>query len=564
MSYLQRRIALLVNELEQGKLKLSEDILGSEVGVQLRNDLLSIQKLPNGEIDLSSCSSLVKSTAKTLYLVKRSTELEDQKEQNSTIVSPDTISIVMKEYFQMLEDFFIDATGIKPDKFAIHSSFSEQIRKNAEMINRKAPKTLEKYVPAILNFHGKNTNLLLNAGKAIGGLKNVMGGNSRFSKSAFDGLRKFALYTDTIFIPDPILPWVEIERKEERFIYARLLEACHDLLRLKPLVDANLPYPAVVVFPSWEKSLENSDNQTQDGISELILSFFSYYLNATFEDESEIVNYVTNSGKERFFETVERHQLFFAPNATSILPINEAIKQYKNEISTWRSKEWMDAIEKESSEFLVLNGIMERILPQFHVRDNAFTLDAQPLFWLDPHFHYFKLCSEAGNNSLKDEGLLNPKTLATLQSLLHPNLAWLGNVPIQDLARMREENQNEAFRRKLSSYIGELSESKLGNIDQVAAEVTRAIASLLAEHDKEAKQMNEEYDKKHMTTIPLSLLTAGVSFYPWLTPFIGASAMLAPVGKAAFDFYNKSRDKRTLTRTLTGVLSVAHSNRNNI
>jgi hypothetical protein len=559
MSYLQRRISSLVAELERGTLKLTEDVLNNETGIQLQKDLLAIRRLPDGEIDLSSCSPLVRSTARSLYLLKRATTEEEQKagQNNLEIVSPEAISTAMKDYFQILEDFFIEATGTQPEKFAVKVSFSEQIRKNAEIITQRSQKAWETYVPKILKFHSEHTSLLLGAKRAIGGLKSVMGGASRFPESAFDGLRKFALYTDTIFIPDPILPWLEVERAEERFRRVHLLQACHDLLRIKPLVDANLPYPAVVVFPSWEKSLEASDEQTQDGISQLMLDFFSHYLNANFEDESEIIDYVTNSGRSLFREAVERHRLFFAPGAESILPFDEALGQYKLSISTWRSQEWINTAEEIPSELLVLNGIMERIVPQFHVRDNAYTLDAQPLFWLEPHFHYFRLCSEAGNDELREAGLLQSKTLSTVQSLLHPNLAWLGNVPIRDIARLREENQNEELRRRLSSYVEELSESQLEDLDRVAAEVTRGIASLLAEHDREAKRINEEYDKKHTATIGVSILTAGVAFYPWLAPLLSTSALLAPVGKATLDFYNKFRDRQTLSRSLTGVLSQA-------
>ena len=79
----------------------------------------------------------------------------------------------------------------------------------------------------------------------------MIGGTSRFPEAAFDGLRKFALYADTIFVPDPILPWIEVPREEEQFSQINLLQETFNLLKLKPLIDAKLPYPAVIVFPSW-------------------------------------------------------------------------------------------------------------------------------------------------------------------------------------------------------------------------------------------------------------------------------------------------------------------------
>ena len=559
MGYLERRIDFLVTELQRGSIVFTTDVLETESGSQLERDLSVIRKMPDGTIDLSTCSPLVRSTARSLYLLKQVTTQDqaDATRKKTKAASPDAISKAMKDYFQLLENFFIEATGSKPEKFARTMSFGEQVRKDAAKLAQRGQKAWETYTPKIMQFHSQHSSMLLGAGSSIGGLKNVMGGSSRFPDAAFNGLRKFALYTDTIFIPDPVLPWLEVERTEERFKYVSLLEACHDLLRLKPLVDAELPYPAVVIFPSWEKSLEVSDEETRDGISHLILDFFSHYLNATFEDESEIKDYVLGRGREAFRKAVDQYSLFLAPEAETILPFDEAVEQYKRSIRTWRSQEWIDIVEKVPVELLVLSGIFERLVPQFHVRDNSYALSAQPLFWLEPHFHYFRLCSEATNDELKDKGLLKPQTLSTLQSLLHPNLAWLGNVPIEDIARLRQENQNEELRRKLSSYLELLSNSELSDIDRVAAEVTRGIASLLVEHDKEAKRIDEDYRKKHATTIGISALTAGVAFYPWLAPLLGASALLAPIGKASMDFYNQLQERRTLARSLTGVLSAA-------
>ncbi len=99
----------------------------------------------------------------------------------------------------------------------------------------------------------------------------MLGGSSRFPDAALGGVRKAALYADTIYVPDPLLPWIEIDRVEERFRHMELLLAYQTLLQLKPLVDAQLSYPAVIVFPSWEKSLETCDTVTQDGIAKLTL-----------------------------------------------------------------------------------------------------------------------------------------------------------------------------------------------------------------------------------------------------------------------------------------------------
>ena len=101
----------------------------------------------------------------------------------------------------------------------------------------------------------------------------VLGGSSSFKASQFNSVTQSLLYADTILIPDPVMPWIESDRKEERFRNIRMLEAVFGILHIKPLVDAEFRYPAVMVFPSWEKLLEHNDAQTQAGISTLIGDF---------------------------------------------------------------------------------------------------------------------------------------------------------------------------------------------------------------------------------------------------------------------------------------------------
>jgi hypothetical protein len=559
MGLLQRRVAFLADQYKHGKLKISKELSETKRGKKLRKELSQVRLLPDGTVNLSTCSPFVRSMAKAIYSLRRLHQpgAPESDHRDSEKITTEAISSVMREYFELPDEFFVAATGTKPEKFASRGSFGDRIHQEAKRLATRGERAWQTYVPRIGEFHAKYTRLLLGSSKAIGGLKYVMGGSSRFPKDAFDGFRKFALYADTIFIPDPVLAWIEVERTDERFPRVSLLEACHDLLRLKPLVDAELPYPALVVFPSWEKRLENYDQDTIDGISELVLNVFSHYLEAEFEDESEILDYILGPGRAQFREGVDKHQLFVPPGAEKAPAFGRAVEEYRNYIKIWRSSDWVGLADSVPEETLVFNGILERITPQFHLRDNAHTMQAHPLFWLPQHFHYFRLISQAGNEELNESGLIKSKTLTSLQSLLHPNVAWLGDVPMKQLVRFRRENRNEDFRRRLSSYLNELSSAELGDIDRVAAEVTRGIASLLVQHDLEAKRIDEEYRRKHTTTLGLSLLTAGASMYTWLAPMLGLSAALAPMLKLGSDVYEEYYANQKLNRSLAGVLSQA-------
>jgi hypothetical protein len=563
MSYLQRRVSFLIEKFENDTLKLGEEFLQTENGKDLVEDLKKIKRLPDGTVDLSTCSDPVRSISKGVYLFNRMTDQEPANSQVQTkSMSPDQISQSMKDYFRMLEEFFLNVTGTSVDKFADNETFGERVRRDARKIAKKSYSAYQEYIPKIGQFYNENSSNLLGASKTIGGIRCVLGGSSRFPEVAFDGLRKFALYSDTIFVPDPILPWIETNRDEEQFARVHLLEQLYNLLKLKPLIDAKLHYPAVVVFPSWEKSLEASDLETQDGISEIILKFFSFYLNANFYDESEIIEHISGSGKDKFRTAVDQHQLFWPPEAHAPIPFEQALLKYMEQMKIWRSEAWLKQFEKLPPELIVFNGISERLSPQFHINDNAQTLNAQPLFWLPQHFHYFQLLSQGNNSSLQKDGLLKAETYATLQSLLNPNLAWLGNIPINDLARLREDNCNEDFRKKLASYINELSAAKVNEIDNISAEVARAISAPLVEHEKKARQIAEQYEKKHFVTLGMSILTIGATICPWIAPYLGASLSVAPIAKYAVDVINRAMDQKKLARSFTGILSYAKSKSN--
>ena len=246
---------------------------------------------------------------------------------------------LQREFFEILDNFFKNATGERPEAFADLDRFGEAIHQKGKQLAPRATKAFEKVVDDLKRFYaGEDRLTTFQQAREVGGMKLVLGGASRFTSSHLASVGKMVLYADTILIPDPVLPWLEVNRTEEKFRHVNLLQAVFFLLRLKPLVDATLPYPAVMIFQSWEKSLETKDEVTRKGIANLILTFFSRFLDKPFADSSEILQYVRSSGAE-FLDAVDRNQLFIAPGGKLGDPLAKAIPQYKSELQTWRSAE---------------------------------------------------------------------------------------------------------------------------------------------------------------------------------------------------------------------------------
>lgn len=215
-TYLQRRLSLLINKFEEGKSFFSEDLLRKGDGSKLIEELSLLKKLPDGSVDISSATPLVRSVARIFYTVEKHFRSGSDTKADETIYQPEedlTIEDTMKsqrEYFDLLERFFQEATGTTAEKFLEKGESYDgaiQRRRNDRFVKCFGD-ALDNYLPKIEAFHSKTSDTLLRTHQSVGGLKCVIGGSSRFPETAFDGFRKFALYADTIFIPDPILSWI--------------------------------------------------------------------------------------------------------------------------------------------------------------------------------------------------------------------------------------------------------------------------------------------------------------------------------------------------------------------
>jgi len=151
------------------------------------------------------------------------------------------IVAIQRELFGILEESFLRITGCKPTEFATFDTFDEVIRQGAQKLAKRAPEAFVYAHTALSAFYSTRGTELYDELKKMGGLSFVLGGSSRFLGSQFASVRKMVLYADTILIPDPILPWVEDPRPEERFRDVLFLQSVFALLHLKPLIDTDLP-----------------------------------------------------------------------------------------------------------------------------------------------------------------------------------------------------------------------------------------------------------------------------------------------------------------------------------
>jgi len=267
-----------------------------------------------------------------------------------------------REFFAILEEFFQRATGKSPNDFATFESFGDEIRNNATKLTKRIPDAFRFVWDTLPQFYEGDRTGAFEEARQAAGLKFVLGGTSRFGKTQFDSVRKMLLYADTILIPDPVLPWMESPRDEERFQHVLHIEAAFSLLHLKPIVDAQLPYPAVMVFPSYERTLEIQDAKTQAFISEFLLTVLSNKFGREFESVADIARFASQEGDE-FLRIVESQNLFVASGCNPTQALTEQLKIYRETIADWRSEEHQEQVAAYSDGQTVFQGLVERLIP---------------------------------------------------------------------------------------------------------------------------------------------------------------------------------------------------------
>lgn len=461
-----------------------------------------------------------------------------------------------RELFAHLEEFFLRATGKSATRFATLDTFGDVVRSNARKIAPQLGDALRWLDMEVRAFHARRGGDAFKDAKQLGGTNLVLGGTSRFLQPQLNSVSTAVLYSDTVLIADPVMPWLENDRAEERFRDFHLLEAVHTLLHLKPLVDADLPYPPIVVFPSWEKSLEEHDAQTQKGIKQLLTDLLSVSLGEDLGCFEEVLDFA-NRYSVRVYDAVDRNHLFVAPQGPINEPLREALVRYEEEMTRWRSADWLDQYNRLPIHHRVFNGIFERVAPIYHLLENAQELGGHPLMCLEQHAHYFRLVSHTSSARLEKLKVLDPRTTALVDALGSHRLRWLGGISTETIVKLRLDNQNVAFRERLASSVGRLHESDLNNVDRVAAEVCHDLEGAISEHKRELRLIQEKYNRIHGKTAVLAVAAVGAALMPALAPLLGGVAPFALAVKYGQDKVAELAEKRVLTQSLIGVLAAA-------
>lgn len=416
------------------------------------------------------------------------------------------------------------------------------------------------------NLHSIN---IYQRAKSFGGMRLVTGGQRLFGPSALNAVRITGLYADTQLIPDPIYPFISSDLKLNAAHLQLAIQLFH-ILQLRPLVDAKLPVPAVFIFPSFEGPLEQHDAHTKLGLEQLSIRLISPICRGQIQSLEELIDY-SSKQETAFLDALMPSGLFIPPGGEPGIPLSasEAASQYLKELEGTRSSHDLDQMKRMPIGPLLLNGVLERLRPQYHLFENSNELGAQALLSQPVHWHYFKKIAQANARDLRSQNVISDQAFQTLHAVQDDSLSWLANIPVTTLVQLISNNEHRWLREELNKYTSQLASAGPIDTNEMIKEVSHGLASLVQRQRKSLNDIELRYAPKKAAVLTGGILGAGLVasavMLPLLSPLlaVGVPAVaLAGAASGALIGFSKEKigevvEKRHAGKSMLGVLATA-------
>ena len=518
--------------------------------------------LANGLVDTRALSAEAMSLARTAGRALQHGKHEAAPAP-STMSSADLQETLFALYAQLFGALTGRAVELVDQEEDIKDLMLWRMQHDTQDLMRRTNKALD----ALGSFYDANTIALYRRAQQLGGMRLLSGGQRMFQESALTTLRLTALYADTQLIPDPIYPFLEGDLHLNA-AHLQMAIALFYMLKLRPLVDARLPVPPVFVFPSFELSLQEGDAHTKLGLEKLIVNVIGPHCKGTIESLDDLAAYLKRQD-DTFAQDLLNARLFVPPNGTpgQWLSVAQAREAYLGGLEGRRSQEQLDVLKRLSASALIVNGIAERLSPQYHLLENANEMNAQPLLSQAAHWHYFEMSSKASAQELVRKNVITEQSYQTLRAIQDDSMAWLADIPMETLRDVIANNEHRAFREEMNGYTALTVMQSPIDSNAMVREVNHGLAAMVQKQQAVIKEIEKKYAPGKAAVIAAGLTGVGaagvVTLLPSLAPLLGAAlpaaaalgsvvGTVAGVGKAKV---GELVEKRQARRSLIGVLA---------
>jgi len=534
------------------------------------DELLAAPLTAAGLVDTKGMSReavLMASSFGAALAVQREEALEGRVHQSAT-----NMNEIQAELFAIFSSLFSALTFRSVDLVRDVDEIKQRMMWRVKYQPDVFASSVNQVVEELTEFYSRHSISIYQQAKSLGGMRLVTGGQRHFGPSALDAVRITGLYADTQLIPDPIYPFLSSDLNLNALHLQLAIQLFH-ILQLRPLVDARLPVPAVFIFPSFEEVLEQNDAHTKYGLEQLAIRLISPICRGQIQSLEELIDY-SRSQESAFLDALMPSGLFVPPGGKPGIQLsaNEAANQYLRELEGARSVGVLDKMKRMPIGPLLLNGVLERLRPQYHLFENSSELGAQALLSQPVHWHYFEKIAQANAVDLRSRNVISDQALQTLHAVQDDSLSWLANIPVTTLVELISNNEHRWLREELNKYTSQLASAGPIDTNEMIKEVSHGLASLVQRQRKNLKDIELKYTPKKAAVLSGGFLGAGVVasavMLPFLSPFLAVgvpTVALAGAASAAIIGYSKEKvgeilEKRQAGKSMLGVLATVRPN----
>lgn len=421
-----------------------------------------------------------------------------------------SIKDIYNEYFGIIDSYF---GSIKHYLTAEKNSHIELGRKIAHypIISDLIYDAIDSIDDDINEFWSKYAKTIYNYLTEQNTLKCIYSGSLTPSDFS-DFVKRSAMYVDTIIIPDPILSLTifrnNIEVEKEYFLN-QIIRHVFNIWKLGELILADAQEKILIIIPI---NLDIIEEKKMYSLIELADN-----------NSTEYINRITNENFDNITDAAE----FFKGSKT----VPELFTKFRNinllprEFANIRSlTKFLDNFSfVQSQTFVKLNSVEDYfgmyLTSQFRrVQEHKYFCNkimAEPIY--DNPIPWFFFNYEIGGSGI-DYSIIN--------ALQKEKFEWIGNIPLNAIKVLREENELEYIRSILRKGITDLKAKTDEDLFLVSEQLSKNLNEAFKKQKDEMSNLEKKVKKITNQSIPITILGGILGFIPGVNiPFsIGLTA----------------------------------------
>ncbi len=457
-SELRRRLKLLKQRLDDGKIKIAEHLADG-----FEDSFRKVRYGPDGEIDLATVDGRIRSMAMAIAMMQ---DREDTKQAAS-------LAEIQEAYFNRITPMFGKVHKLMLEHDQHPQSVSWALSRDNEHVEANYPQ-IEPFVSELAEFWEVMSEPVRFHLQDIEALKGVFGGDL-FPSYERNIASSSGLYLDTIVLTDPFMNTRDLFSKWSKDEAVRMfLKHGLQLMNYRSLILAETELPIVVVLPFESATDADYRESLLTAAGSKALSHANRLFGQSFTDLEELYGFLENMHDPS--AVVEQLQdpsrLLFDTEWTGDpeAQIKKAISEYSE-------------LSGSHAGGVIFNQCMGRMSQATDVTWKSISLGGVPLIDAPTSWQYYNWSLEYDARRANESQV--PLHMSRgMQRLADTDVQWLGAIPPESLIEIRKEGALEEIREMLSLGIEEMIALNPDNFFRTADKIYDNLESAFEEHQK--------------------------------------------------------------------------------